>query len=181
MGQVRTPNRFNVPQIAVRAYRAADRTFVVELAEATLRELRRLEPRTRPPVLPGEGAMWFNEGRRDSWKEGSFIYVAEVNDDRAGFAIGGPASETRAPKYRPPMPERRIGGVHEIHVTKRHRRKGVGTALKRATERQLARRGYTEVVLSHLARNAPASRLYDSLGYRQGRVMRVKELRPRRN
>jgi GNAT superfamily N-acetyltransferase len=139
-----------------------------------------MEPETRPPVISGEGVKWFQDGLSASWKKG-FIFVAELDGEPAGFTIAGPANDVREPRTRAPNPVRRVGEIYELHVVKRHRRKGVGTALMKTAERVLARRGFTEVILSHLARNAPAAQLYDSRGYRERRVSRVKKVKPRPN
>lgn len=63
-------------------------------------------------------------------------------------------------------------------MVKRYRRQGVGSALLEAAEQLLAKQGFDEVLLNHLARNGDASKLYTARGYLPGQVVVVKRLQP---
>jgi ribosomal protein S18 acetylase RimI-like enzyme len=163
-------------RVKIRRFVATDRAFVIQLADATQREMRRIDPDHYAPVLPGEAAGWFDDGRRASWKKDTRILIAEVNGVPAGFLIAGPADEpwTRGSEGRPAR--RRSGEILELHVEPDYRGKGVGSSLLRAAERELGRQGFGEIILGHLAENATASRLYEGLGYRPKWVVRVKRI-----
>jgi ribosomal protein S18 acetylase RimI-like enzyme len=169
-----------VLEVRVRPFTESDRKFVVALSDATQREMRRIDADHFPPVRAGEAAEWFEGALRTAKRRGHVILVGEVNDEPVGYVIAGVANEpwTRSSAGRPAA--RNSGEILELHVLRRFRREGVATSLLAAAERALAHQGFGEVVLGHLAANAPATGLYAALDYRPKWVVRVKRLRPGR-
>ena len=55
--------------------------------------------------------------------------------------------------------------VEDLWVTKEHRRRGIGSALLSAAERQIAKRDHTEARLRVVARNLEARRFYGERGW----------------
>lgn len=167
--------------IRIRRFRCADRAFVLRLAAADLAEARVAEPRDPAPES-GDAVLWFEAGLRSSWSRRTHFLVAEVDGTPAGFAIAGPANDDwdfrdgPDTERRPTRP--RAGEIYELSVAGPFRRRGIGSALLRAAERGLFRRGYREVVLGHAARNAPAAGLYAARGYRPIRIEEWKRLEP---
>mgnify|MGYP001772919012 FL=1 len=83
---------------------------------------------------------------------GSVTLVAEVGGEVAGYALG----------YLEPGG---VGHVASLAVRPAYRRRGVGTALLRALEGELAREGARAFRLEVAASNREARRLYEREGY----------------
>ncbi len=85
------------------------------------------------------------------------VLVAERENQVLGFAC---AQLMDSFCYVRPYAE-----LTELYVRVAYRRKGVGTALVRNMEKELARRGVGHIHILTAAGNKPARALYDQLGY----------------
>ena len=92
------------------------------------------------------------------------VLVAERAGEVIGYAYAGlePMSwmELRAA----------CGFLHDVFVDERARRAGVGEQLVRAASGWLEAHGASQIVLWSAARNDPAQRLFDRLGFRRTMV-----------
>ncbi|MCI4334460.1 MAG: GNAT family N-acetyltransferase [Thermoplasmata archaeon] len=165
-------------KIQIRDYRETDRSFVVSLSDETHHELRGMDPDRFPPAVVRDSSNWFERGLYESWARRSLFLLAQVGDEPAGFILAGPTNDSWTPTPDEPRPPQKIGEVYELHVAKAHRRKGVGSALLDASERELARQGFAYVTLVHLAQNSVAAQLYAASGYRPRWVVQEKTLSP---
>jgi ribosomal protein S18 acetylase RimI-like enzyme len=93
---------------------------------------------------------------------GEIVLLAEVEGEPAGFACAQVADSFC---YDKPWAE-----LTELYVRASHRRAGCGTALVRAVEAELARRGVVHVHILTGVRNRPARSLYEGLGYSHNRA-----------
>ena len=165
-----------MPRAEIRDYEEGDRSFVVSLSAETLRELKEMDSESLPLASVRDAAEWFEKGLRDSWTRRSVFYVAQVEHVPVGYVIAGPTNDPWKPPPGDGRPPQRIAEIYELHVKLSHRRKGVGTALLAAAERELTHQGYAYVTLGHLGRNVAAAQLYASNGYRPRWVSEEKKL-----
>jgi GNAT superfamily N-acetyltransferase len=82
--------------------------------------------------------------RADNWRGG---LLAEANSGIVGVVVADD------------------DWVEDLWVTKEHRRRGIGSVLLSAAERQIAERGHTEARLRVVARNLEARRFYAAQGW----------------
>lgn len=82
-------------------------------------------------------------------------FVAEVEGQIVGWAVGGP---NREPKLH------HAGELYAIYLLSGHQRKGIGLELTVATARSLADAGMDSMVVWVLAANQQARRFYEALG-----------------
>ena len=88
----------------------------------------------------------------------SFVLVAEVDGEVAGWLAGGPARDLDEP-------DDRLGEVHGCYVDPAHWRTGVGSALMGEAVDRLRRTGYEEAVLWVLDDNPRARAFYERHGW----------------
>jgi len=70
------------------------------------------------------------------------------------------------------------GFVHDVYVDEPSRRGGIGAQLVRAAAAWLEGHGAPRVVLQSAAKNLPAQRLFEHLGFRHTMVEMTLELKP---
>ena len=122
----------------LRPYRDGDEKAVVEL-------WNRVEPDPSPWNLPRDDI-----ARKLKVQRELFI-VAELDGEIVGTVIGGWDGHR--------------GWVYSVVVSPDHRRKGIGTALMKRIERDLAGTGCHKLNLQVRAGNQGAVAFYESLGY----------------
>jgi ribosomal protein S18 acetylase RimI-like enzyme len=100
--------------------------------------------------------------------------VAVLVADESGDVIGYAYAAIEGYDY---MSLRGPAGIlHDVIVDPAHRRSGVGRLLLDATLSYLKSRGAPRVVLSTAEQNAPAQRLFASLGFRRTMIEMTREL-----
>jgi GNAT superfamily N-acetyltransferase len=162
--------------IRIRPYEASDPRFVTALFIASDGEHHRMDPDHSPGSSPAETGSRVAEALQVAWAR-SFLLVAEFDGQQAGFVVAGPANDPYPSLIDRPTRQLRIGEVHELHVLKEFRRKGVGSALLRAAEGRLLGDGFDKIVINFLAKNEAAACLYDRHGYAPRAVLAVKRVR----
>lgn len=148
------------PEIDIRPARPADLEAIAHLLGDLDSFHQEFEPNLLlqgdPKIVPVERLQRYLDG------EEHVVLVAPVDGEIAGFARL--QIEDR--------PENRIfkacraGVIHELAVSERYRRHGIGRALMEAAHAAARAAGVESLSLSHFAGNEVAGRFYDSMGYR---------------
>ena len=161
--------------VEVRPADRADLDFIVDLFHDMLLGARRnyYFPRPTKGRSRDEAARYMGREYRLFRGSRGFVYVAEVGGKRAGF-VSAQVKVDRA-HYRTPL---RTGVIQEIHVHPTFWRGGVGTALMRAAEQELARRGCRKTWVWSMAWSTPAHAFYRRQGYRVVYLQFEKRNRP---
>ena len=87
--------------------------------------------------------------------EGFVSYVAEIEDEIVGWAVGGPSRDSRL-IYS--------GELFTIYLLPGYERRGIGRKLIRAVARSLVDLGFESMIVWALSENWPARRFYEALG-----------------
>jgi ribosomal protein S18 acetylase RimI-like enzyme len=97
---------------------------------------------------------------RELTKSSTVILIAARNSEIVGYAYG------RLEERDYMVLLDRHGAFHDLFVTETARQTGIGRRLARAMLEQLEALGAPRIVLSTMAQNEPAQRLFTSLGFR---------------
>jgi ribosomal protein S18 acetylase RimI-like enzyme len=123
----------------IRLYREADERTVIEL---WTKVFAYTAPHNNPAAIVRQKLAFQCE----------LFFVADVAGAVVGTVMGGYDGHR--------------GWIYSLTVSPECRRKGIGTALMRHIERELARRGCPKINLQLLASNAATVAFYEKLGYR---------------
>ena len=114
-----------------------------------------------------EGYAWFLGTQLD--QPDVVIYVAERTGQVVGYAYA--AIEPRSWQEL----RESAGFIHDLVVAEGHRRRGVASRLLEAAASWLEGHGAPRVMLSTAAKNEPAQRLFERLGFRRTMVEMTRE------
>jgi ribosomal protein S18 acetylase RimI-like enzyme len=96
----------------------------------------------------------------DYFKENNYIYLAEINNEVAGFVIFGLYQWTRNIE----------GFIDQIVVSENFQGIGIGKALMKLAEDYFKKKGIKEVSL-YTDRRAGSTKFYERIGYKQGHMI----------
>ncbi|HTW55008.1 MAG TPA: GNAT family N-acetyltransferase [Thermoplasmata archaeon] len=149
--------------LRIRPYRPTDRPYYARAVVDLQDHLTALDPFGVVRRAPAYGVRYVRAAIGLLRKNRGGILIAERDGRPVGFvaAYVRPRNRVRDLELRPG----RHGFVMDLFVDPSARGHGVGTALLRAAERFLARRGCTRVWLGVFVPNARAHALYRRLGY----------------
>ena len=115
---------------------------------------------TYPGIVPKSYLDSLDVKKREKiWKQAAVnqpLYIAELNGEIVGFAIGG---ENRDKDTYPEFD----GELYAIYSLKQVHGQGIGRALFEHAVRNLARRGYNKMIVAVLSEN-PAVNFYKHMG-----------------
>ncbi len=117
------------------------------------------------PIEPGY-ASWLG---RESVREGAVVLVAERHGAVIGYAYGTMEERDWS------MLLDDCGAIHDVFVDESQRRGGVATKLIEATIARMKDLGAPRIVLSTAAKNEPAQRFFERLGFRRTMVEFTRE------
>lgn len=100
---------------------------------------------------------WTEGLRAGHMPDGGYIFVAEVDEQVAGWMTCGPSRDADAAAT--------VGELHGIYVHPDRQDQGVGTALMAKCLDELRRQGFTRATLLVLTLNRSARRWYESHGW----------------
>lgn len=149
--------------VQIRPARPDDTEFIVNRFDEMLKAAWKnyFFPRPTKGRRRDEAAKYMRQQLRRFRGARGFVYVAEVGGKCAGF-VSAQVKTDRA-LYRTPN---RTGVIQEIHVHPAYRRKGVGTALMKAAEAELGRRGCRKIWVWSMAFSTAAHAMYRKRGYK---------------
>lgn len=153
--------------ITVRPATVADEHFIATLGAATARATT---PAAREVPVDVAVAAWDRLRRFCARQAGTVTLIAEDEGDSAGFAI-------LLTDMLDDVSQQPQGFIAYMAVDASHRRRGVGTALLAAAERETAARGLPMLTLMVAFDNAAARALYEAYGLAPERLQLAKPLR----
>jgi ribosomal protein S18 acetylase RimI-like enzyme len=139
---------------------------------AELVELHHAWDRTRFFTLPeiARGYRRFFESQLGG--AAVLLLVAEREGQLAGYLYGTLEGRDWARLLDP------HGAIHDVHVSRAHRRHGVAQALMTTARERFAARGVSQLVLSSATANTEGQALFRKLGFRPTMVEMTLDLEP---
>lgn len=122
-----------------------------------------LDPLDRLRMAPGYVDYEVTERLQALRRQQGTIYIAEVDGDFAGLAIGMLSGQSDIDRLA--VVASKIGVISDLFVCMGYRGNGVGTALLEHVERYLLGLGCNTLWLSTNAFNAEACKFYEQRGY----------------
>ena len=161
-------------EVAIRAYRDADRTEFVRLIEELQDYLVSIDDLKRERRMPEYGESYTERTLQNVAKNNGIIYVAETEGRVVGLVVGIMPEQTRE-ELLERVPFKR-GIVLELVVEGEYRKKGVGTMLMKKMEDFFKQNGCNVSGVDVFSPNKIAYRLYCKLGYRERDIWMTKKL-----
>jgi ribosomal protein S18 acetylase RimI-like enzyme len=161
------------PSLHVRSARPEDLPSIGRLGAALVRHHHSLDPqRFFTAEHLEEGYASFLGG--ELGRKGSVLLAAERQDEvGAGAVVGYAWGRLEGRDWASLLDA--CGKLHDVYVDPSARSLGAGRALCEEMIRRLTQRGAPRIVLSTAANNAPAQRLFDSLGFRRTMIEMTRE------
>jgi ribosomal protein S18 acetylase RimI-like enzyme len=143
----------------VRDMKEADLDASSLLAEELVK-LHHAWDRTRFFIVPDVAKGYRRWFASQLGQEGVLLLVAESEGEIAGYLYG--SLEER--DWAALLDEH--AAIHDIHVSSKHRRKGIARALMAAAAERFKKLGAARIVLSTATQNVEGQSLFKSVGYR---------------